>query len=121
LRRTAHFWKCGASFPASVLLADYEDIYTCGVVRIEVLRGVRTPRSLEQLSGFFDVLCNVPLDSKLCEQAASIAWHLDRSGHILPVQDILIACCALRCGVPVLTQDHHFSQIPGIDVLRFEA
>ena len=97
----------------------YEDIYTCGMVRLEVLRGIKDPRQRDDMAGFFNVLCHVQTDNKLWDQATELGWEMDRGGRIIPAQDILIAACALRAGVPVLTADKHFQDIPGLMVLPF--
>lgn len=105
--------------PAPWLGERYEDIYTCGMVRLEVLRGQKLPKHRDALERFFDVLCNVPTDNSLWESAARLAWDLDRHGKPLPAQDVLIAAHALRAGVPVLTGGAHFDLIPGLPVIRF--
>jgi len=97
----------------------FEDIYTCGMVRLEVLRGMKNPRERDAMAAFFDVLCHVLTDNKLWEQATELGWKLDRLGRTIPAQDILIAACALRAGVPVLTADKHFENIPGLMVIPF--
>ena len=97
----------------------FDDIYTCGMVRLEVLRGIRDPRQRDDMAGFFKVLCHVQTDDKLWEQAAELGWKLDRLGRAIPAQDILIAACALRARVPVLTADKHFHGIPGLIVIPF--
>lgn len=96
-----------------------DDIYTCGMVRLEVLRGITDRRKRDGMAAFFDVLCEVQTDSLLWQHAARLGWELDRCGRPLPAQDILIAACALRAGVPVLTADRHFQEIPGLMVIPF--
>ncbi len=96
-----------------------EDIYTCGMVRLEVLRGMKNSLQRDDMAAFFDVLCNVPTDNRLWEAAADLGWKLNRAGHTIPAQDVLIAACALRAGVPVLTADRHFEAIPGLMVIPF--
>lgn len=98
-----------------------DDIYTCGMVRLEVLRGVKSPQQRDEIGGFFNVLCNIPTDDRLWEDAAELEWELDRDGKTIPAQDILIAACAMRAGVPVLTADTHFDLVPGLPVIRFSA
>lgn len=109
----------GGTDPAAWLGQHFEDVYTCGMVRLEVLRGQKVPRHRDTLAAFFDVLCNVPTDNSLWDEATDLAWALGRKGKTLPAQDILIAAHAFRAGVPVLTQDAHFEQIPGLPVIRF--
>ena len=99
----------------------FEDIYTCGMVRLEVLRGMKNRRERDAMAAFFNVLCHVQTDNKLWEQAAELGWVMARLGRTVPAQDILIAACALRAGVPVLTADKHFEDIPGLMVIPFSA
>jgi len=105
--------------PARWLGSRFEDIYTCGMVRLEVLRGMKNPRERDAMAAFFNVLCHVQTDNKLLEQATELGWELDRRGRTIPAQDILIAACALRAGVPIFTADKHFENIPGLTVIPF--
>lgn len=56
----------------------------------------------------------VPTDNQLWEEVESLAWQLGRSGVILPLSDLIVACCANRIDAVVLTFDKHFQKIPGI-------
>lgn len=93
------------------------DLATCGMVRMEVLRGIIGPKPRRAFEAFLSVLRNVPTDNRLWEEAAQMAWTLDRKGVTLPAQDILIACSALRIDAAVLTWDRHFFDIPDLRVL----
>lgn len=93
------------------------DLATCGMVRMEVLRGIIGLKQRRAFEAFLSVLRNVPTDNRLWEEAAQMAWALDRKGVTLPVQDILIACSALRINAAVLTWDRHFFDIPDLRVL----
>jgi predicted nucleic acid-binding protein len=98
--------------------APNTDLATCGMVRLEVVRGVVAPRLRRALEAFMNLMRNVPTDNRLWETAVDLAWELDRQGIVLPAQDILIACSARRIGAAVLTLDEHFSRIPNLRVLR---
>ena len=95
-------------------IAHMRDIATCGVVRAEVARGLREEGLLKKFRARWDVMLYVPMDNKLWLEAENLAWQLDRRGVVLPLTDILIACCARRIGAVVLTFDKHFSHIPGL-------
>lgn len=97
---------------------EIEDIVTCGMVRLEVVRGIAFPRVKQRIESFFDVMQNVPTDNKLWEEACELGWHVTRRGHNLPAQDIIIAACAIRADAAVLTYDRHFDVIPGIRIVR---
>lgn len=105
--------------PAVELLchAGNTELATCGMVRMEVLRGVIQPKAKRAVERFFDVMRPVGTDSIIWQEAADLAWRLDREGWTLPTQDILIAACALRIGAAVFTHDKHFRVVPGLSVI----
>jgi predicted nucleic acid-binding protein len=94
------------------------DLATCGMVRLEVERGLKFERVRRRLGGMFDVLINVPTTNKIWELATATAWALGRGGITLPAQDILIAACAQDIGAAVLTDDRHFGAFDGLQVFR---
>jgi len=91
-------------------------VASCGVIRAEVLRGILHPLQKERLSAFFDVLEEVPTESRVWRESAELAWELDRKGSVLPLTDVVIATCARSVGAAVVTLDGHFSKIPGLKV-----
>lgn len=97
---------------------DIEDIAICGMVRLEVIRGIAFPKVRQRIEAFFDVMQNVPTDNKLWEEACELGWQVTRRGYNLPAQDIIIAACAIRAGATVVTHDKHFDMIPGVRVAR---
>jgi len=105
--------------PATLLLewAGNQNLATCGMIRLEVLRGITLPKSHRNLSTFFDVMVNIPSCNRVWEASADLAWKLDRKGCVIPGTDIVIAASALCFGAAVLTSDAHFSQIPGLKVI----
>ncbi len=94
------------------------DLVTCGMVRLEVERGLRTPKLRSHLSGFFDVMRYGQTSNKIWEEAADVSWQLDRKGRTLPAQDILIAVIARSMNSVILTDDAHFDNIPQLIVVR---
>ena len=102
--------------PALTLAAETRDLVICGVVRCEVGRALRPARVRQQFCAFWDVMINVPTDNRLWGEVEQTLWDLDRQGTVLPLTDVVIACCAQRVGAVVLTHDHHFQQIPGLRV-----
>jgi predicted nucleic acid-binding protein len=94
------------------------DLATCGMVRLEVERGLKLEKVRRRVAGMFDVLINVPTTNKIWELATSTAWKLGRSGVTLPAQDILIATCAGEIGAAVLTDDKHFDEFTGLQIFK---
>ena len=95
-------------------MAVIRDLATCGVVRCEVGRGISDPNLLRKFQARWDVMQYVPTDNRLWVEIEALAWEMDRRGKVLPLADIVIACCARRINAVVLTFDAHFSEIPGI-------
>jgi len=105
--------------PAQVLRnwTGKRDLATCGMVRLEVLRGIHSPKLFSRVSTFMDVMVEVPTDPDLWTEATDLAWKLNRKGWVIPATDLVIAACALRIHAVVLTSDAHFQQIAGLRVL----
>ncbi|TLD68352.1 PIN domain nuclease [Phragmitibacter flavus] len=99
-------------------LAVERDLVICGLVRCEVGRGIRDIHVRQAFKRVWDVMINVPVDAHLWQEAEDLAWTLDRRGITLPLQDIVIACCAAKAGAIVLTHDKHFKTIPGCKTAR---
>lgn len=104
--------------PAQVFAhyATRHDLATCGVIRCEVLRGMRTPKSRAALANYFDCLLYVPTLNNVWETAEELLWQTDRRGFKVPFTDALIAACAIKADGAVLTRDRHFRAIPGLRV-----
>jgi predicted nucleic acid-binding protein len=90
---------------------------TCGMIVMEVCRGVRDPRLLRRIKERFAVMIYFPTSSQIWDRVTQLAWSLDRQGVVLPGPDLIIAACALHAGAAVLTLDAHFRQVPGLEVL----
>lgn len=97
--------------------AGDRNLAVCGMIRLEVLRGVKSPKLLTKLSAFMDVMCNVPSNFSLWSEATDLAWKLDRQGITIPGSDVVIAASALRLDAAVMTSDAHFCRIEGLRVI----
>ena len=100
------------------LAAETRDLVICGVVRCEVGRALRPEKVRQHFRAFWDVMINVPTDNRLWERAEQILWQLDRQGIVLPLTDVVIACCARQVDAVVLTYDKHFNFIPDLRTTR---
>lgn len=103
------------------VLAQEADILTCGVVRCEITRGLRTAKARVALRAYLDCLLYVPTLNNLWDEAEEILWQCGRRGHTIPLTDAVIAACAIKAGAAVLTVDQHFDfihELTGLTVLR---
>jgi predicted nucleic acid-binding protein len=71
-----------------------------------------------ELSELFDLMAEVPTDARIWGKVMDLAWKLDRRGAVLPLTDLVIACCAFAVDTTVVTADPHFSRISGLKVKR---
>lgn len=102
---------------ALALTAATRDLVVCGIVRCEVGRGLRNPSIWQKFQAFWNVMINVPTDKQLWEEVEKTVWSLDRRGLVLPLTDVIVACCARRAEAVVLTYDEHSQIIPGVNVV----
>ena len=111
-------WMRSGRNPVVVVssLLRARQLVTCGIVRVEVLRGIVKPEAKAQIEMLFDATPDIPLDPVVIADAVETAWSLDREGDVLPVTDLLIGSCARRVGATIVTEDHHFARIPGLSV-----
>ena len=98
--------------------AEFWDFATCGVVTVEVLRGVKLKTPHQLLEELFACMVYIPTLNRIWENAAQLAWMLDRRGRSVRVPDLVIACCALDHDAAVLTLDSDFNLIPNLRVLH---
>jgi len=82
--------------------------FTCGIINLEVLRGIIQENQKNKFSNFFKLLYFIDIDKSMWDKASETAWELDRKGHILPLTDILIAQCCMNNNIWLVSQDKHF-------------
>ena len=63
-------------------------LYNCGIVRAEVLRGIKIEKAYRQMEQFFDIVPEVPSDPRLWRDVSQlgydlgdIAWHRFDAGR----------------------------------------
>ena len=89
-------------------------LYQCGIIRTEVLRGIKDPKQRQQMSTVFEVACEVQLIPAFWDGVVALAWSLDRQGVIVPLPDLAIAQCALDRDATLVSLDEHFRYVPGL-------
>lgn len=97
--------------------ADESDFFTCGVVMIEVLRGMKIKKAHDRLAALMGAMIYVPTPNRIWERAAELAWQLDRQGRFVHVPDLVVAVCALEADAFLLTLDSDFRRVPGLHVI----
>lgn len=60
----------------------------------------------------------IPVDDRVADAWARLRTELDRRGLRMLANDGWIAATAMSRGVPVVTQDAGFVEVPGLEVIR---
>jgi len=92
------------------------DLATCGMIVLEVQRGLKSERLLSLFERGFATMLYVPTTNAIWNRAAALAWQRDRRGRVAPAQDHVITASALSVGAAVLTGDANFHEFPGLTV-----
>ena len=94
------------------------EIITCGVVIIEVCRGLRLEKARQRFERAFSTMIMVPTTPRLWYKTMELAWKLDRTGKIMQVTDLTIAACAMEVDATVVSLDSDYLRVPGLTVSK---
>ena len=90
------------------------DVHTCGVVKYELVQGLRDKDEERVLLEALQAVIHLEMTETLWLAAGRLSAALRKKGVTLPFSDILIASVALKHDLTVLTVDRHFDQVPGL-------
>jgi predicted nucleic acid-binding protein len=94
------------------LVADEEDICTCGVILTEVFQGIRDEADYNRTYSRFDAFLYLPMDRHTFVKAAELYRSLRRRGiTIRKTVDCMIAAVAMEHKVPLLHNDKDFDPL----------
>jgi len=85
---------------------------------MEVLTGALHEAQYAQLADTFQGLHLLPLTDAVWRRAERLRFELRQKGSLIPVPDVLIACCALLYDCELLHTDRHFDAIAKLTPLR---
>ena len=88
------------------------------VIRVELLTGARDKRQYTELEDAFGGLHALEITEAVWRRAERLRFELRCMGHLVPVPDVVIACCALVYGCSVLHVDRHFDRIVHVTTLK---
>ncbi len=89
-------------------------LYSCGIVRAEVLRGIQQPQVLADMQEFFSIVPEVPMDAMLWQKVAELGAKLGQKGIWPSLSTLSIAACAMRVGATLVSPDKQFEGIEGL-------
>lgn len=94
-------------------------VLTTGVVILELLQGIKNPKSKELIK---DTLLALPLLEATIDSwilAGEIGSTLRQKGITIPATDLLVAAVAKNNSCSIFTTDSHFKVIPGLVLYPF--
>lgn len=80
----------------------------CHPIWIELYRGVRGKREIEQLNSLRRLCQWLDFDDLCWQTAAQVARRCREGGVAVPLGDVLIFACAKRYEMELIEQDQHF-------------
>ena len=80
-------------------------------VWVELYRGVRGKRELQQLNSLRSLCRWLDFDDDCWELAAQTARQCREQGAAVPLGDVLVFACGQRHAVEIIEHDQHFTQI----------
>lgn len=83
------------------------------------LNSGRVSQNLEALEEALKTLQVLLADEAVAREYGHVRLRLKRSGKPIPENDVWIAATALQNGIPVITQDVHFSHVEGLEVISW--
>ena len=76
------------------------------------------PARVATLSAVESTWDPLPVDAEVARQFARIAAALRADRRRVPILELLVAATAIAEQIPVVTQDHDYDAIPGVEVIR---
>jgi len=76
------------------------------------------PARVATLSAVESTWDPLPVDAEVARQFAGIVAALRAAHRRVPILDALVAATAIVEQIPVVTQDHDYDDIPGVEVIR---
>jgi predicted nucleic acid-binding protein len=95
-------------------------VITVGELRAGVLSAVSVDTRDRRLATLTQALAlqPIPIDEAVAEAWAKLRVTLRDAGARMPVNDSWIAATAISLGVPVVTQDDDYIDLPGLDAIH---
>jgi len=111
--------------PEVCSLIDNADVIILPVIAVgELLYGAlnsaKTKNNEKFVHKFIEYSLVMQIDESVAARYARVRFDLKRQGNPIPENDIWIAASCLVLEVPLLSQDIHFTHVPGLQVISWE-
>ena len=85
-----------------------ERVFTCTVVRTELLVGARDRVAFKKLDELLRALPQAPMDDELWSRAAALGFALRKKGRSMPLPDLLVAEVCRSRSLELWHLDDHY-------------
>jgi predicted nucleic acid-binding protein len=96
-----------------------EEVVSCGIIVVEILRGAKNEKDFESLKESLMSLPQIPIDGTVIERASKWGFLLDRKGKVVSTTDLIIASAAYKNAL-LLHSDRDFDTIATLIELEQE-
>lgn len=93
-----------------------DSIYITGPVIAELIQGVKGDKEYMLLINTINAIPYLECTFQDWIMAGEISFKLRKNGKVIPVTDALISAISVRNTAKILTLDHHFKNIDGIEL-----
>ena len=94
------------------------EVVTCGVILYELIRGIKSSKEELLVLNALQAVTHLEMSAGLWIKAGQLSAKLRKSGHTLPLSDLIIATLAIEHELSILTVDSHFSAIAGLKLTK---
>jgi len=88
-----------------------ERVFTCAVVRTELLVGARDHAGFSKLGELLQSLPHVPVDDDVWRRAAALGFAMRKRGQSIPLSDLLIAEACTSQALELWHLDEHYETL----------
>ena len=100
-------------------LREQTAAYNC-VIAMELRAGCRNPGEEAVIRELLDLGRHIKVECVHWDVAADLLKHLHKSGHKVPLSDVLTAAVAIQNNLPIACRDKHFESIRKYGARDFE-
>lgn len=114
----------GAVFDVCTLIESTDMLFLPAIVLGELLYGAKNSTKAEKnehdITIFADNSILMPIDEAVTKVYAKVRHELKKKGTPIPENDIWIAALCLEQDIPLLSNDGHFKNVRGLEVVSWQ-
>lgn len=93
-------------------------IEVIGELYFGAYRSMDVQKHVRQIQAFLSNCSILPADANTADVYGKIKAALMKQGRPIPENDLWIAALACQYSIPLLTTDHHFAEIEGVQLMQ---